>query len=412
MMFRRLWHDLWGTLFVLLILVGLFSSKGLIIGMGAMGLLVAALSWVWNRLSLEDLEYLRKLDRTRVFAGEKVNLEVEISNNKPIPVPRLEIEDEIPDSIGIKGGNITYSPNPNSTRIKQATSVGWYETTRWDYELIASRRGYFRLGPATIKGGDLFGLFSNYKKDNSREHILVYPEVFDLPNLGLPQTNPLGDTTKGSKIVQDFYTPSGIRDYQSGDPMKIVDWNATAKNNSIKVKTYDPTSSHTFIIAVAVESADPVWSGYSPIYLERTISTAASIASYCADKGLKYGLFSNGTPVASDRPMTISPSNNPDQLKIILEILATIAPIPSKPIPVLLNEALRNFPVNSTLVVATSTMSEEFIEVIRRAKSFGHNVVVVNVSDTKCPKLPATVITYNIGEYLKKMEISGDIDSR
>ena len=56
MMFRRLWHDLWVTLFVLLILVGLFSSKGLIIGMGAMGLLVAALSWVWNRLSLEDLE--------------------------------------------------------------------------------------------------------------------------------------------------------------------------------------------------------------------------------------------------------------------------------------------------------------------------------------------------------------------
>ena len=110
--------------------------------------------------------------------------------------------------------------------------------------------------------------------------------------------------------------------------------------------------------------------------------------------------------------MTISPSNNPDQLKIILEILATIAPIPSKPIPVLLNEALRNFPVNSTLVVATSTMSEEFIEVIRQAKGFGHNVVVVNVSDTKCHELPATVITYNIGEYLKKMEISGDIDSR
>ena len=131
MMFRRLWHDLWVTLFVLLILVGLFSSKGLIIGMGAMGLLVAALSWVWNRLSLEDLEYLRKLDRTRVFAGEKVNLEVEISNNKPIPVPRLEIEDEIPDSIGIKGGNITYSPNPNSTRIKQALSlIHISETTR------------------------------------------------------------------------------------------------------------------------------------------------------------------------------------------------------------------------------------------------------------------------------------------
>ena len=411
-MFRRLWHDLWVTLFVLLILVGFFSGKGLIIGMGAMGLMVAALSWVWNSLSLEELEYLRKLDRTRVFAGEKVTLQVEISNKKPIPIPRLEIEDEIPDSIDIQGGNITYSPNPNSTRIKQTTSVGWYETTRWDYQLTASRRGYFRLGPATLKGGDLFGLFANYKKDNSRDHILVYPEVFDLPNLGLPQTNPLGDTTKGSKIVHDFYMPSGIRDYQSGDPMKSVDWNATAKNNAIKVRTYEPTSSHTFIIAAAVESADPVWSGYSPTYLERTISTAASIASYCAENGHKYGLFSNGTPIVSDRPMSIPPSNNPEQIKIVLEILATIRPIPSKPIPVLLNEALQNFPANSTLVVATSTMSEEFVKVIGRAKRLGHNVVVVNVSDERCPELPAAIITYNIGEYLKKMEISGDIDSR
>ena len=146
-MFRRLWHDLWITLFILLILIGLFSGKGLIIGMGVMGLLVAALSWVWNSLSLEDLEYLRKLDRTRVFAGEKITLQVEISNKKPIPVPRLAIEDEIPDSIGIQGGNITYSPNPNSTRIKQTTSVGWYETTRWDYQLTASKRGYLDWAP-------------------------------------------------------------------------------------------------------------------------------------------------------------------------------------------------------------------------------------------------------------------------
>ena len=110
--------------------------------------------------------------------------------------------------------------------------------------------------------------------------------------------------------------------------------------------------------------------------------------------------------------MTIPPSNNPDQLKIILETLATIRPIPTKPIPVLLNETLQSFPANSTLVVATSTMSAEFVRVIRRAKSFGHNVVVVNVSDENCPELPDTVITYNIGVYLKKMEISGEIDSR
>ena len=52
-MFNQAWHDLWLTLFVILILIGIFASQGLIVGFGAMGLLVAGVSWLWNRVSLE-----------------------------------------------------------------------------------------------------------------------------------------------------------------------------------------------------------------------------------------------------------------------------------------------------------------------------------------------------------------------
>ena len=50
-MFNKIWHDIWIVMFVLLIIVGIVRGQGLVIGLGAMGLIVAGVSWVWNRLS-------------------------------------------------------------------------------------------------------------------------------------------------------------------------------------------------------------------------------------------------------------------------------------------------------------------------------------------------------------------------
>lgn len=54
-MFDQFWHDIWITLFVVLIIIGIFAGQGLVIGLGMMGLLVAGISWMWSRLSLEEV---------------------------------------------------------------------------------------------------------------------------------------------------------------------------------------------------------------------------------------------------------------------------------------------------------------------------------------------------------------------
>ena len=53
-------------------LLGIFAAQGLVIGFGVMGLLVAGLSWLWNRVSLEEVSYERKLSQQRVFIDEEV----------------------------------------------------------------------------------------------------------------------------------------------------------------------------------------------------------------------------------------------------------------------------------------------------------------------------------------------------
>ena len=411
-MFRKFWHDFWIVLFIVLVFIGIFSGKGMVIGLASMGLFVAGIAWLWNKLALEELDYIRVIPQNRVFRGEKVHLSIEISNRKPIPLPRLDIDDDIPDSLKIEGADVGYSPNPNSTRMRHSTSISWYEKTRWDYRISGSKRGYFRIGPATLTSGDIFGLFQNVRQERSRDYLLVYPNIVDLPSIGLPEARPLGDAEGGIRMFQDPSRPSGIRDYQRGDPMKTIDWKATAKMGDLKVRTFEPSSSQTIILLVAVETTLRFWEGYSAVNLERVITAAASVASYVSEKRYSLGMFSNGTPILADRPMKIPPTGSEDQLTIILEALATIRPLPMGPMPVNLAENIGKFPIGSTLVITAALITDEFVEVIRRLLQNGHKIVVLYVADGNCPDMPERVTLYEIGHHFQRMEMSGEFASR
>ncbi len=410
-MFRKFWHDSWIVLFIALVLIGIFSGKGMVIGLASMGLLVAGIAWLWNKLTLEELDYTRVIPQNRVFRGEKVHFSIEISNRKPIPLPRLDINDDIPDALNIEGGDVGHSPIPNSTRMRHSTSISWYEKTRWDYRISGSERGYFRIGPVTLTSGDIFGLFQNVRQDKSRDYLLVYPNVVDLPSIGLPEARPLGDTEGGIRMFQDPSRPSGIRDYQRGDPMKTIDWKATAKMGDLKVRTFESSSSQTIILLVAIETRLRFWEGHSAVNLERVITAAASVASYVSDKRYSLGMFSNGTPILADRPMKIPPTRSEEQLTVILEALATIRPLPMGAMPVNLSENIGKFPIGATLVITAALITDEFVEVIRRLLQSGHKIVVLYVADGNCHEMPEGVILYEIGQYFQRMEMSGEFAS-
>ena len=116
-MFNRFWHDIWIVMFVLLVFIGIFSGQALVIGLGVMGLLVALVSWLWNRLSLEDVHYEREIQQTRVFRGEETKLTISLTNRKPVPLGKLDLEDEFPEEIEIVGAEVTPSSNPKSMII-------------------------------------------------------------------------------------------------------------------------------------------------------------------------------------------------------------------------------------------------------------------------------------------------------
>ena len=401
-------------MFSILILVGIFAGQGFVIGLGVMGLLVALVSWVWNRLSLEQVHYERVVAQNRVFRGEETTLTITVMNRKPVPLGKLNMEDEFPEEIEIVGGEVSPGSNPKSMVLKHHTSLSWYERVKWEYTIKCDTRGFFRFGPARMESGDLFGFYESETTRVERDYLLVYPRVIPLPELGLPALRPLGETRGGIEIFEDMSRPRGIREYQAGDPLKIVDWKATARLGQLQVRAFEPSSTFTVILVVAVETSERSWEGYSPTNLERVITASASIASYAAERQYSIGLFSNGVPILTDRPMKVEPASTPEQLTIILEALATVRPLPIGPMSEQLALNLRQFPLGSTLVVIAAIVTEEMADSIANLRRQGYKVALVFVgdADSEPPEMPEGVATHDLRRFFENLEMAGEYAPR
>ena len=113
-MLSSFWRETWVIVFVILLFIGVLAGQALAIGFGAMGLVVLGISWLWNRLSLEEVSYERTLSQRRAFVGEEVTMTLTLTNRKPVPLGRLVVEDEFPKAIEIVDADVGASPNPKA----------------------------------------------------------------------------------------------------------------------------------------------------------------------------------------------------------------------------------------------------------------------------------------------------------
>ncbi len=404
-----IWHDFWIGFFAVVIAIGFFMGQGVVIAFGTMGVLSGAVSLAWNRLSLDEVVYERRLDHHRAFLGEEIELSISLMNGKPLPLPWIRVSDELPDELRVVAGDVPSNIRPKITALHHQTSLAWYERIRWRYRIKCEERGLFAIGPANIQSGDPFGFLKSRMTAETVSHILVYPRVYPLEKLGITAHRPLGDVKGQTQIFTDPSKPMGVRDYRSGDPMKSIDWKSTARAQSLQVRRYEPSSSFLALLVVAVDTTSPYWGPYARENLDRVVTAAASVASYCAERRHSIGLFSNDMPTRTDRMMTVAPGHGREQFSEVLAALAGLRAYAIRPMHEHLSQNSRRFPYGSTLVIVTAFMPPQFGQVIDDLARRGHKIVVVYVGRGACPPLSGDVIVHSIRERLDRLEAEYDV---
>ncbi len=120
------------------------------------------------------------------------------------------------------------------------------------YDLIAGRRGAFRLERVYLRVRSRFGLWKRYLSLNLEQQLHVYPDMQQLSKYAiLARTNRLSliGVRRTRKIGTDNEFER-LRDYTLDDSYRNIDWRATARRSKLTVKDFQASQSQRLIFLI------------------------------------------------------------------------------------------------------------------------------------------------------------------
>jgi uncharacterized protein (DUF58 family) len=392
------------TIVVVLFFLGVILGQIPLLLVAFLLLLVWGTTRIWERYALTRIEYHRHLSARRAFFGDELTLELEVANRKPLPLPWIEIDDEMPADVTFLKGKTTQSYKVARVHLTSLLSLGWYHRVKRLYPIRCDQRGYFTFGPTHIRSGDLFGFSRQEMEVSDIDRLIVFPRIVPVEQRGIPSNQPIGDIRTRRHIFQDPILTMGVRDYHFGDSLKRIHWKTTARLGKLQTKVFEPTTSVDMGIFFDVRTVQPPAWGTVTQRLELGVMAAASIARHAMSNGYRVGLYANQRRQPIGELVRIPPSQHSDQLVYILEALAEVHSSESMPMARFVSLESRNLPWGSTLVLITAVPTEPLLATLLRMKRAGRRIALVVVGGPKVPRLDGLPV-YRIADDVPWREV-------
>lgn len=383
----------WVGMGMLLFVIGALMRNTTLMAMTGFMLVVVLISWAWSRRALQSIVYRREFQHKRVFPGEKIDLQIIVENRKLLPLGWMRVEDEWPKLFGPEDeARLNESPAADLGFLSNTYTLRWYQRVRRHIPLVAHHRGIYQIGPAFALSGDPFNLFERGHDVGKLDHLIVYPEVKPLEELGLPYKDPLGDKLVRQQLFEDPNRIAGVREHQPEDDLRHVHWTATARTGELQTKVYEPTRSVNVVFCLNVSTFESHWHGFWPEMLEYLVSTTASLAYWGASQNYAVGVVANGTLVHADQPFRVLPSSDRNQLTRILETLAGVSYIVTTDFSTFMLDESPGLPWGATMVLITAFVDDALQGTILRLRESGRRVVLVALGKEVPPAIPGVLM--------------------
>jgi len=311
----------------------LAGSAALVFAAAAAILLLAFVRYA--RLHVFDgLEYARTLSRGVSAWGGEIEVTTTIANRKWLPVIWLRVVDQWPASVEPLRTVMRRSYKATYL-LDQALTVRWYERVRRHYAGRCAERGVHRFGPASMEASDPFGMTAVVDELVGSAQLIVLPKVLAVPELELLLGRPLVGAPVRRSLARDRASFIGVRRYQSGDPLRAVNWRATARASTLQVNEWEPTTTAAVKLLLNTRVHEYVHEGTGADEIELLLVVAASLTVALGRLGWAVGLASNAYLSGQWGAIDIEPSSGSEA-----EILETLARVIALP-PSTMNEVLR-----------------------------------------------------------------------
>lgn len=232
-----------------------------------MTLLIAvflALVLFFGQRKLFDKNWKRKLQvslafgEQGVYPGELCTLKQIIQNKKRMPLPALQVKFQADKSLQFQ--DETEAVVTDHYYRSEVFMVGGRKQITRTLPFRPQCRGKYSIGQIQIAAQDFFMSKKYVAVLPENTMIYVYPRQLSMKQLLNHNKQVLGEIVERRSYQEDPFYFRGIRPYQPYDPMKHINWKASAKYGELLVNSFESTYSRDVCLLSDVET-DSVFIG-------------------------------------------------------------------------------------------------------------------------------------------------------
>lgn len=214
-------------------------------------------SFLYKKYGLKGVAYKCRFSCDEACEGDEIELIEEITNAKRLPLPWVKAELTAP--LALEFGELQSSVTDTSRFVSSFFVLKGCSriTRRW--KLKCRRRGIYSISAVTVVGADLFGTMNfSLPMDKSyySHRLVILPKPAEnIP--AFPADNMLtGENTVPISLISDPFFIGGVRPYTLSDPMRSINWNASAKEQRLMCSTYEFTENRRTLVILNMQSRE------------------------------------------------------------------------------------------------------------------------------------------------------------
>lgn len=284
-----------------------------------------------------------------VEAGTSLRIRLDFHVPGVWPIPYVIIRDKL---IRHNGGE---------HNVEASFVPDWYRNGKLGYDTPPLARGLYRFGRTECSTHDIFGIFEHKGQLDLPAGFTVWPRT-----VPIKEWKQLHRMHKGmhhhavsTRANRETTQINGVREYNYGDRLSRIHWNATAKTGTLKSKEFERESLPRTIVVLDREEGNY----RAPEQFELAVSVSASLIQYGKDSEIAFGLLSAGADSAY-----FEPNRFHDRSRVMLHHLVQVEANGRYPLKRVLEERNRLFFQGTYMVLVSPVKGEPIVKALAGLK--------------------------------------------
>lgn len=313
---------------------------------------------LYKKYWMKQLSVNIRFSDDHAIEGEDRSLIETIANYKLLPLPIIRVK--FMASKHLKFYDMSNAAVTDHYYRNDLFSVLMYQKHTRNIAFHCSRRGYFTIDKIFVVCSDLLLEKEHVREFNINTNLYVYPRPVDYDRIQIPFQKMLGTVLSKRFINEDPFEFKNIREYQTYDTLRMINWKASAKTGTLMVNVYDHTASQQIKILLNIEIKKIP--NHEEL-LEESIRIAATLSELFTEQGIPTELCTNGVDIITGDMISVSAGSGQHHVTAIKEALARIdLDTGTPPFLPLLQKELQSPNPNEYKVIISAAHSKELQE--------------------------------------------------